>query len=108
MYLSNIHIQDYRILKDINLHFQPPTGKESANKGNVVNVIAGVNGCGKTTLLEAIFEALSNPLSVAIANDKVTLELSYALKVNHSTRGDYWNNTVCALNNKIRIFQIMI
>ncbi len=52
MYLSRIHIQDFRILKDIKLRFQPPVGKSDGNNGNVVNVIAGVNGCGKTTLLD--------------------------------------------------------
>ncbi len=61
MYLSRIHIQDFRILKDIELRFQPPVGKSVANNGNVVNVIAGVNGCGKTTLLDAIFMAISDP-----------------------------------------------
>lgn len=61
MYLSRIYIQDFRILKDIELRFQPPVGKSAQHNGNVVNVVAGVNGCGKTTLLDAIFMAICDP-----------------------------------------------
>lgn len=51
MYIESIYIKEFRILKDLQIKFQPPE-----NGKNVINVIAGVNGCGKTTLLEAFFQ----------------------------------------------------
>jgi AAA15 family ATPase/GTPase len=58
MHLEKINIKNFRVLKDIEISFQTPNNVE---KNNVVNVIAGVNGCGKTSLLDAIFEAISSP-----------------------------------------------
>lgn len=58
MHLKKINIKNFRVLKDIEISFQTPNDVE---KNNVVNVIAGVNGCGKTSLLDAIFDAISNP-----------------------------------------------
>lgn len=51
MYIENIQIKEFRIFKDLDIKFQLPENGE-----NVINVIAGVNGCGKTTLLEIFFQ----------------------------------------------------
>jgi AAA15 family ATPase/GTPase len=58
MYLEKINITDFRVLKDIEISFQTPVPEQTAGieTGNVINVIAGVNGCGKTSLLDAIFK----------------------------------------------------
>lgn len=62
MYLEKINIKKFRVLEDIEVRFQSPNGATAdATTGNVVNVIAGVNGCGKTSLLESVFQGLSNP-----------------------------------------------
>lgn len=67
MHLEKINIKNFRVLKDIKISFQTPNDVE---KNNVVNVIAGVNGCGKTSLLDAIFAAISSPLSMRTNPDK--------------------------------------
>lgn len=55
MYIEKIKIDKFRVLKDIEIHFQPPGGATAdPETGNVVNVVAGVNGCGKSTLLDLI------------------------------------------------------
>lgn len=57
MYIEKIKIDKFRVLEDIEIHFQPPGGATAdPETGNVINVIAGVNGCGKTSLLEAIYD----------------------------------------------------
>lgn len=58
MYLEKIDIKKFRVLENIEISFQTPN---NIKKDNVVNIIAGVNGCGKTSLLDAIFDAISNP-----------------------------------------------
>ncbi len=50
MYIQSIKIEQYKILKDLELTFQAPKNGE-----NVLNVVAGVNGCGKTSLLHSLF-----------------------------------------------------
>ena len=63
MHVEKINIDKFRVLEAIEIHFQPPNSKTAhLETGNVVNVIAGVNGCGKTSLLEALFIAVSNPV----------------------------------------------
>lgn len=66
MYIEKIEIKKFRVLENMEgnnaIHFQPPGGATAdPETGNVVNVIAGVNGTGKTSLLEAVFQAISNP-----------------------------------------------
>ncbi|MFM2319395.1 MAG: hypothetical protein RLZZ215_2016 [Pseudomonadota bacterium] len=63
MHVEKINIDKFRVLEAIEIKFQPPNSKTAhLETGNVVNVIAGVNGCGKTSLLEALFIAVSNPV----------------------------------------------
>ena len=62
MFIKQFSIQKFRILKDITIDFQVPKSATAHPKtGNIVNIIAGVNGSGKTSLLEAIFLAISRP-----------------------------------------------
>ena len=62
MYLEKINITEFRVLQDIEICFQTPAPNDqadSAETGNVINVVAGVNGCGKTSLLDAIFKSFN-------------------------------------------------
>jgi predicted ATP-binding protein involved in virulence len=54
MYINSLHIEKYKILEDLKMEFQTPKDNK-----NIVNVIAGVNGSGKTSLLNYILEKLS-------------------------------------------------
>lgn len=49
MYINSVYIEKYKVLEDLRIEFVVPK-----NNKNVVNVIAGVNGCGKSTILELI------------------------------------------------------
>ncbi len=62
MYLEKINITEFRVLKDIEICFKTPVPEQtaSAETGNVINVLAGVNGCGKTSLLDVIFESIES------------------------------------------------
>ncbi len=58
MHLKRIHIEKYRVLEDLTINFQVPHTPSKENNGNVVNVIAGVNGTGKTSLFDAIVQEM--------------------------------------------------
>jgi len=62
MFVEKFAIQKFRILKDITFDFQVPNSTTAdPETSNIVNIIAEVNGSGKTSLLEAIFIAISQP-----------------------------------------------
>ena len=64
MFIEQFAIQKFRILKDITINFQlPKSATAHPETGNIVNILAGVNGSGKTSLLEAIFLAISRPIT---------------------------------------------
>jgi predicted ATP-binding protein involved in virulence len=52
MYIKKVTITKFRILEDLEVELQEPLGDGT----NIVNVIAGVNGCGKTSLLQGIID----------------------------------------------------
>jgi len=54
MYINSLYIEKYKVLEDLKMEFQSPKDNK-----NIVNVIAGVNGSGKTSLLNYILEKLS-------------------------------------------------
>lgn len=58
MHIEKIRLHKFRVLQDIEVKFLIPNDK--TNK-NIINVIAGINGTGKTSLLEAIYHAIENP-----------------------------------------------
>jgi predicted ATP-dependent endonuclease of OLD family len=55
MHLTQVQIGKFRVLDDITVRFLAPAGDGT----NVVNVVAGVNGCGKTSLLQAVVQRFS-------------------------------------------------
>jgi AAA15 family ATPase/GTPase len=76
MYLEKINITEFRVLKDIEICFKTPEPEQtaSAETGNIINVLAGVNGCGKTSLLDAIFDSLKNQYNLPLlSNVSITL-----------------------------------
>jgi recombinational DNA repair ATPase RecF len=77
MYLEKINITEFRVLKDIEICFKTPVPEhtESAETGNVINVLAGVNGCGKTSLLDVIFESFKDQFNSPLRS-KVLITLS--------------------------------
>lgn len=57
MYIEKIKIDKFRVLEDIEICFQAPNSATAhPETGNVVNVIAGVNGCGKTSVLDLLLD----------------------------------------------------
>ena len=58
MHIKNINLTKYKILRDINLEFNIP------ENNNVVNLIVGINGSGKTSFLELIFNSFNGNLGV--------------------------------------------
>lgn len=100
MYIEKINIHKFRVLEDIEIHFQPPGGATAdPETGNVVNVIAGVNGTGKTSLLEAIYEALSVPVNFMYHNKCGIVSLSGLGEINFST-WQILNNEIDRLNKE--------
>ena len=72
MKLRKIHIKNYKVFDDISLDFTDKNGKTLDTI-----VLAGVNGCGKTTLLEIIRDVFLNKFSKKDAVDiQVELDLS--------------------------------
>lgn len=61
MHIEKIKLNKFRVLQDMEVQFLvPPSGAN--DRGNTVNVVAGVNGTGKTSLLEAIYACFANPV----------------------------------------------
>ena len=61
MHIEKIKLNKFRVLQDMEVRFLvPPDGAN--DRGNTVNVVAGVNGTGKTSLLEAVYQAISFPM----------------------------------------------
>ncbi|MDD4965119.1 MAG: AAA family ATPase [Gallionella sp.] len=86
MYLEKINIKKFRVLEDIEVYFQPPKGATAdAKTGNVVNVIAGVNGCGKTSLLESIGERKNPNIRLSIKNSNIDARVINAFSHKQNT-----------------------
>ncbi|MCK4494574.1 MAG: AAA family ATPase, partial [Methylococcales bacterium] len=76
MYINYIKIKNFRILENVTIDFQIPD-----TESNVINVIAGVNGSGKTSLLELIKETLLTSYSKVLGDFFIQLNDQY--KVNY-------------------------
>lgn len=77
MYLSSIHIKNYKCLKDLKVQFQKD-----------INVIIGENGSGKTALIDAIrllYDLGKQPKGLYVTNDdfylgETVITISYEFK----------------------------
>lgn len=76
MFIEKVKIKSFRVLKDIEIKFQVP---KPETRENVVNVVAGVNGTGKSSILQALLgvkayehEVLSKGMQVQINNKFVS------------------------------------
>jgi predicted ATP-binding protein involved in virulence len=75
MYLEKIEIKKFRVLEDIEVRFQSLNSDTAClATGNIVNVIAGVNGCGKTSLLEAIYGFSGGDVKLLIHRDNASTD----------------------------------
>ena len=55
MFVLNLSIKNYKLFDSTNVFkLSDLNVPDSANNGSGLNVIVGENGCGKTTILEAI------------------------------------------------------
>jgi len=59
MYINTLHIEKYKVLEKIDITFQTPKDNK-----NTINVIAGVNGSGKTSLLEWLYSYLGGHIQI--------------------------------------------
>jgi len=65
MHIEKIKLNKFRVLQDMEVQFLvPPSGVNEL--GNTVNVVAGVNGTGKTSLLEAIYQSVEVPARTSV------------------------------------------
>ncbi len=67
MKIRKLHIKNYKVFNDLELDFTDANG-ETLDK----IVLAGVNGCGKTTILEIILSICNENLSKNFPQDKNT------------------------------------
>ncbi len=96
MFIRNINIKKFRVLNDIEINFRTPDNE------NIVNIIAGVNGSGKTSLLEAIFMGMSVPRYFFKEND-ISLSLNLPLSENNNINKQNWGilyNEMKVLNER--------
>ena len=63
MYINKLEIIRHKILKDVVIDFNIPNDNK-----NIVNLIVGINGCGKTSILELIVEAFQGQLTLDSKN----------------------------------------
>lgn len=72
-YVKKLTIDQFRVLEDFDIQFCFPNNPDNRCKqnehGNVVNVIAGVNGVGKTSLLEFIFQGIAKSKSTFLGSE---------------------------------------
>jgi len=54
MHINSLYIEKYKIFEKLKIDFRVPKESHREN-GNIVNIIAGVNGSGKTSLLEWLY-----------------------------------------------------
>lgn len=100
MFIESINIKKFRVLKNISINFKIPKQKiANSETGNVVNVIAGVNGSGKTSLLEAIFMAVSDPATFFFNKNYGSLSLSTFNDINKSNWVTF-HNEISKLDRK--------
>ena len=74
MKLRKLHIENYKMFKDFDISFV-----DENDKALPIVVLAGINGTGKTTLLESIVphKVKSHTLSESKINDGIFLNLKY-------------------------------
>jgi len=64
--MKSIYIEDYKMFKDLNIDFV-----DENNKALPVVVIAGINGSGKTSLLEYINKLSDNTIYFPVGSNKI-------------------------------------
>ena len=88
MKIRKLHIKNYKVFNDLQLDFT------DAN-GNTLDkiVLAGVNGCGKTTVLEIIKNIYNGSILRSIGTSDSIIEMEVELLNNISHSGKYLHMT---------------
>ncbi|MCP4152338.1 MAG: AAA family ATPase [bacterium] len=82
MYIKSIHIASIKCLRDVKLDLQRPDGSYEG-----WTVIAGGNGTGKSTLLQAIALTLAGPLYARTLQESFVRWVSFGKKMATSSTG---------------------
>ena len=99
MHIEKIKLNKFRVLQDMEVQFLvPPSGANE--QGNVVNVVAGVNGTGKTSLLEAIYLCLSNPADFINKNSIGDIDIAKLEVLNPLIKGAEIHRYIQSFRNK--------
>lgn len=86
MHIEKIKLNKFRVLQDMEVQFLvPPAGAN--DRGNTVNVVAGVNGTGKTSLLEAIYACFTNATDFINKNSIGDIDIATLETLNPTTKG---------------------
>jgi predicted ATP-binding protein involved in virulence len=91
MKIRKLHIKNYKVFDDIELDFTDANGK-TLNK----IVLAGVNGCGKTTVLDIIYKLCDATLSEyikSLKNSSINIEIEIEITDNERERGLQYTST---------------
>lgn len=99
MYFKSIHIKKYRMLENLTLNFQAPRTPTEGDNGNVVNVIAGGNGTGKTSLFEGIKHFSTHPYT---PNSSEVIDFA----LDENTQEEYSQENYNFPNHKNSVFKI--
>ena len=65
MKIKSLYIDNFKILKNFKINFCDNEGV------NPITVLTGINGCGKTSLLEFIFQTFKNKKIPAVSKNSI-------------------------------------
>lgn len=112
MKLKHIHIENYKTYRELDLSLEVGSARP-------IILVGGMNGCGKTTLFDAIYHALygleihnerqfeelfnaGKQLEVGLEDQKIVLELSFIGKVNGKDADYKMRRSYMLLKGKIK------
>ncbi len=98
LYINELQISAYKIFKDIDIHFQIPE-----NEKNAINIIAGANGSGKTSLLELIVNIFDNNITQEMKKGEFSFRFSDSCIAQKKISG---NNHLISIKNGSDISQM--
>jgi predicted ATP-binding protein involved in virulence len=95
MKIRKLHIKNYKVFDDIELDFTDANGKTLDKI-----VLAGVNGCGKTTVLEIIRKFFSRDLKIEDEQTSIVFEFEISTVENQRLR-ELLSPILIAINNSV-------
>jgi predicted ATP-dependent endonuclease of OLD family len=98
MFINSINIEKYKVLENIKIEFATQKSSKLEN-GNIANVIAGVNGCGKTSLLEWIFGIFNS--SINSINIEGSLVINDSENISKNNVVNYFSSLISSFRRKV-------